>query len=166
MYQRQWFTTQQIGANPEKSDLVNYRGLDWKKVSELRVLPFFPRKKSTKSYQNPGFVKQFWDTAWGQLHWASPIANSCESCATMPDFDQWTTCWRREDFQSLPSWCPIRSDAPCACTKIRHVPLRNYYINNLLRIISCIGTSLLRFYVMTPKTISPGFFCVVANPTN
>ena len=29
-----------IGANPEKSDLVNFRGPDWKKFSELGVLLF------------------------------------------------------------------------------------------------------------------------------
>ena len=38
------FRTRRIGANPEKSDLVNFRGLDWRKFSELCVLLFCPRK--------------------------------------------------------------------------------------------------------------------------
>ena len=33
--------TRRIGANPEKSDLVNFRGPDWRKFSELCVLLFF-----------------------------------------------------------------------------------------------------------------------------
>ena len=36
--------TRRIGANPEKSDLVNFRGSDWRKFSELCVLLFFPWK--------------------------------------------------------------------------------------------------------------------------
>ena len=33
--------TRRIGANPKKSDLLNFRGLDWRKFSELCVLYFF-----------------------------------------------------------------------------------------------------------------------------
>ena len=33
--------TRRIGANPEKSDLVNFRGPDWRKFSELCVLLSF-----------------------------------------------------------------------------------------------------------------------------
>ena len=36
--------TRRIGANPEKSDLVTFRGPDWRKFSELCVLLFFLRK--------------------------------------------------------------------------------------------------------------------------
>ena len=42
--QRTQFRTRRIGANPEKSDLVNFRGPDRKKFSELCVLLFFPRQ--------------------------------------------------------------------------------------------------------------------------
>ena len=38
------FRTRRIGADPEKSDLVNFRGPDWRKFSELCVLLFFPRR--------------------------------------------------------------------------------------------------------------------------
>ena len=38
-----------IGANPEKSDLVNFRGLNLRRFSELCVLLFSPRKNR----QNP-----------------------------------------------------------------------------------------------------------------
>ena len=34
------FRTRRIGANPEKSDLLNFRGPDWRKFSELCVLLF------------------------------------------------------------------------------------------------------------------------------
>ena len=33
--------TRRTGANPEKSDLVNFRGPDWRKFSELCALLFF-----------------------------------------------------------------------------------------------------------------------------
>ena len=36
--------TRRIGANPEKSDSVNFRGPDWRKFSELCVLLFFLEK--------------------------------------------------------------------------------------------------------------------------
>ena len=39
--------THWIGANPEKSDLVNFQGPDWRKFSELCVLLFFLRKTDT-----------------------------------------------------------------------------------------------------------------------
>ena len=56
------FGTHRIGANPEKSDLVNFRGPDWRKFSELCVLLFFLGKSTTCSH-NLGLVNEFSQTA-------------------------------------------------------------------------------------------------------
>ena len=72
-----WIRTRRIGANPEKSDLVNFRGPDRRKFSELCVLLFF-LGKSTKCSQNPGLVNEFSATLQGQLNWTGPIANSSD----------------------------------------------------------------------------------------
>ena len=72
------FRTRQIGANPERSDLLNFRGPDRRKFGELCVLLFFPRKP-TKCTQNPGLVNHFSATLRGQLNWTGPIANGSDS---------------------------------------------------------------------------------------
>ena len=71
------FRTRRIGANPEKTDLVNFRGPDWRKFSELRVLLFFlgktdkmlPKSRFSKTiFGHPAgstkldrpYCKQFW----------------------------------------------------------------------------------------------------------
>ena len=51
--------THQIGANPEKSDLVNVRGQSWRKFSELCVLLFFPRKNRQNPPKTPAFFGNF-----------------------------------------------------------------------------------------------------------
>ena len=69
--------TRRIGANPEKSGLVNFRGPDWRKFSELCVLLFF-LGKTDKMLQNPGLVNQFSATPRGHLNWTGPIANGSD----------------------------------------------------------------------------------------
>ena len=75
------FRTRWIGANPEKSDLVNFWGPDWRKFSELCLLLFF-LGKSTKYSQNPGLVNEYSVTPRGQLSWTGPIANNSELWAS------------------------------------------------------------------------------------
>ena len=77
---RRKIRTRRIGANPEKSDLVNFRDADWRKFSELCVLLFL-LGKLTKCSQNPGLVSQFSATARGQLNRTGPIANGSEKSA-------------------------------------------------------------------------------------
>ena len=77
---RSYVRTRRIGANPEKSDLVNFRGSDWRTFSELSVLLFF-LGKMTKCSQNPGLVNQFSATPRGQLNWTGPIANGSDHMA-------------------------------------------------------------------------------------
>ena len=48
--------TRRIGANPKKSDLVNFWGPDWRKFSELRVLLFF-LGKTDKMFPKSRFSK-------------------------------------------------------------------------------------------------------------
>ena len=73
--------TRRIGANPEKSDLVNFRGPDKRKFSELCVC-CFSWEKSTKCSPNPGLVNKFSATPRGQLNWTGPIANSSDQNAS------------------------------------------------------------------------------------
>ena len=82
------FRTRWIGANPEKSDLLNFRGPDRRKFSELCVFAVFflrkQEKKLTKCSQNPGLVKEFSATLRGQLNWTGPIANGSDLCPPSP----------------------------------------------------------------------------------
>ena len=73
-----------------KSRLVNFRGPDSRKLSELCVLLFF-QGKSTKCSQNPGLVNEFSATPRGRLNWTGPIANSSEfqQCANQVHCNKW-----------------------------------------------------------------------------
>ena len=79
MLAKNMFRARRIGANPGKSDLVNFRGPDWRKFSELCVLLFF-LGKLTKCSQNPGLVNECSATPRGQENWIGPIANGSDMC--------------------------------------------------------------------------------------
>ena len=66
-----------IGVNPEKSDLVNFRGPDEENLVNS-VFCCFSWEKSTKSSQNPGLANEFSANLRGQPNWTGPIANSSE----------------------------------------------------------------------------------------
>ena len=72
-----WFRTRCIGANPEKSDLVNF-GVRTKENLVNFVFFCFSWEKSTKCSQNPGLVNEFSATPRGQLNWTGPIANGSD----------------------------------------------------------------------------------------
>ena len=71
------FITRRIGANPEKSDLVNFRG-PTKKNLVNSVFCCFSWEKSTNCSRKPGLVNEFSATPRGQLNWTGPIANSSD----------------------------------------------------------------------------------------
>ena len=71
--------THRIGANPQKLSLVNFRGPDRRKFSELCVCPLFLGKKNPrKCSPKPGLVNQCLATLRGELTWTGPIANRSE----------------------------------------------------------------------------------------
>ena len=71
--------TRRIGANPEKSDLVNFRG-PTRETLVNSVFCCFCWEKSTKCSRKPGLVNEFSATPRGQLNWTGPIANSSDYC--------------------------------------------------------------------------------------
>ena len=75
------FRTRRIGANPEKSDLLNFRGPDWRKFSELCVLLFF-LGKTDKMLPKSRFSKRIFGHSAGHLNWTGPIANGSESSSS------------------------------------------------------------------------------------
>ena len=71
-----WIRTHRmIGANPEKSDLVNFRGPDWRNLVNSVFCCFF-LKKVDKMFPKSWFSKRISATPRGQLNWTGPIANS------------------------------------------------------------------------------------------
>ena len=63
-------------TNPEKSDLINFRGPDWRKFSELCVLLIF-LGKMTKCSQNPGFSKPIFGRSAGSTKLDRPDCKRC-----------------------------------------------------------------------------------------
>ena len=79
---RHTVSTRRIGANPEKSDLVNFGGPNWRKFSELSVLLFF-LGKTDKMLPKSSLVNQFSATPRGQLNWTGPIANGSDTVCSL-----------------------------------------------------------------------------------
>ena len=103
------FRARRIGANIEKSDLVNFRGPDWRKFSELSVLLFFLGKTDKmlpkSRFSKPIFghsagstkldrphCKRFWtfESLWncfgfsgllGGMHFTTPFSSPWKSLA-------------------------------------------------------------------------------------
>ena len=78
-----------------KSDLVNFRGPDWRKFSALCVLLFL-LGRTDKMFPKSQSSKPIFGHSAGQLNWAGPIPNGSEkneSCG----FQIFGECWSIQD---------------------------------------------------------------------
>ena len=85
-----FFRTRRIGADPEKSDLVNFRGPDWRTFSELCVLLFFlgktdnmlPKSRFSKPIFGHSAGSTKLDRPYCKRFWfLSPWAKGCQKLA-------------------------------------------------------------------------------------
>ena len=105
--------THRIGANPEKSDLVNFRGPNWRKFSELRVLLFF-QGKIDKIFPIPRFSKPTFGHSAGSTkldrpyckQFQSQFLRSSQKSATSEELSNCLQCSPLEISEKLKEACP------------------------------------------------------------
>ena len=142
--------TRRIGANPEKSDLVNFRGPNWKKFSELCVLLFF-LGKIDKILPKPRFSKHIFGHSAGSTKLDRPYCKQFRYKCFRRTQIRWVT-WRSsreilEDFL-LPSLHKADATAPRPLHKITLSDLKGswscsyskqggysvFYVSNLMKV--------------------------------
>ena len=96
------FRTRRIGANPEQPDLVNFRGPDWRKLSELCAFAVFFRGKTDKMLPKSRFSKPIFGHSAGQLNWTGPIVTQGSPAEPL-------SCKKTEflQFSGIVSWYKI-----------------------------------------------------------